>query len=148
MDLTDRVERVSWPELVSRSDVLSLHVPLTTATHHLVDGAVLSAMKPDAVLVNTARGPVVDEKALVEALASGVIAAAGLDVYEDEPALAPGLAELPNTVLFPHVGSATRSVRAEMARLCAENAVALSGGSARGRRQSCGVGRSQPATVR
>ena len=128
-DLTGRVERVPWPELVARSDLLSLHVPLTPATHHLVDGAVLGAMKPDAVLVNTARGPVVDEKALVEALASGVIAAAGLDVYEDEPALAPGLAELPNTVLLPHVGSATRSVRAEMARLCAENAVALSRGS-------------------
>ncbi len=127
-DLTGRVERVPWSELVARSDVLSLHVPLTTATHHLVDEAVFAAMKSDAVLVNTARGPVVDEKALVEALRSDAIAAAGLDVYEDEPALAPGLVELPNTVLLPHVGSATRSVRAAMARICAENAVALSGG--------------------
>jgi glyoxylate reductase len=82
-------------------------------------------MKSDAVLVNTARGPVVDEKALVEALGSGAIAAAGLDMYEDEPALAPGLVEMPNAVLLPHVGSATRAVRAAMARMCAENAVAL-----------------------
>ena len=85
-------------------------------------------MKSDAVLVNTARGPVVDEKALVQALRSGVIAAAGLDVYEDEPALAPGLVEMSNTVLLPHVGSATRAVRAAMARMCAYNAVALSRG--------------------
>jgi glyoxylate reductase len=127
-DLTGRVERAPWPELVARSDVLSLHVPLTTATHHLVDKAVFAAMKSDAVLVNTARGPVVDEKALVETLRTGAIAAAGLDVYEDEPALAPGLVEMTNTVLLPHVGSATRAVRAAMARMCAENAVALSRG--------------------
>jgi len=127
-DLADQVEQVSWPELVSRSDVLSLHIPLTAATHHLVDKAVLDAMKSDAILVNTARGPVVDEKALVAALASGVIAAAGLDVYEDEPALAPGLVDMPNTVLLPHVGSATRAVRSAMSRMCAENAVALSRG--------------------
>jgi glyoxylate reductase len=127
-DLTGRVERVPWPELVARSDVLSLHVPLTASTHHLVDKAVFAAMKSDAVLVNTARGPVVDEKALVEALRSGAIAAAALDVYEAEPALAPGLGEMPNTVLLPHVGSATRTVRAAMARMCAENAVALSRG--------------------
>ena len=82
-------------------------------------------MKPTAILVNTARGPIVDEAALVTALRTGEIAGAGLDVYEDEPALVSGLAELPNTVLLPHVGSATRAVRAEMARLCAQNAVAI-----------------------
>lgn len=82
-------------------------------------------MKPSAILINTARGPVVDEAALVVALREKWIAAAGLDVYEREPALEPGLAELSNTVLLPHVGSATVSVRSEMARLCATNAVAM-----------------------
>ena len=124
-EFAGRVEHVSWTDLVGMSDFLSIHVPLNDATHHLVDSDVLRAMKPSAILINTARGPIVDEAALVAALQSGEIAAAGLDVYEDEPALAPGLAELPNTVLLPHVGSATVAVRAEMARLCAENAIAM-----------------------
>ena len=124
-----RVEHVSWDELVATSDFLSLHVPLTESTHHLVDARVLGAMKTSAILVNTARGPVVDESALVEALRGGVITGAGLDVYENEPATAPGLSELANTVLLPHVGSATVSVRSEMARLCAENAVAMAAGT-------------------
>ena len=85
-------------------------------------------MKPDAILINTARGPVVDEAALVEALRTGVIAGAGLDVFEDEPRLAAGLAELSNTVLLPHVGSATVRVRSEMARLSALNAIAIAEG--------------------
>ncbi|MEV0688485.1 D-glycerate dehydrogenase [Nocardia sp. NPDC050378] len=119
------VTHTDWNTLVTASDYLSLHVPLNAQTRHLVDAAVLAAMKPTAILINTARGPVVDEAALVAALRSGEIAGAGLDVYEDEPRLAPGLAALPNTVLLPHVGSATVSVRAEMARLCAENAVAM-----------------------
>ena len=89
---------------------------------------VLQRMKPTAILVNTARGPIVDEPALVQALQDGAIAGAGLDVYEAEPHLAPGLADLPNTVLLPHVGSATVAVRAEMARLCAMNAVAMARG--------------------
>lgn len=126
--LAGRVRYADWDELVRTSDFLSLHVPLTDATHHLVDERTLRAMKPTACLVNTSRGPVVDERALVEALRSGEIAGAGLDVYEDEPTLAEGLAELPNTTLLPHVGSATRSVRADMARLCAENAVAMARG--------------------
>jgi glyoxylate reductase len=81
-------------------------------------------MKPDAVLINTARGPVVDEAALVEALRAGRPGAAGLDVYESEPLLAPGLAQLPNTVLLPHLGSATRETRARMSELAAENLLA------------------------
>jgi glyoxylate reductase len=124
-EFAGRVRHLSWPELVESSDYLSLHVPLTHQTRHLVNAEVLSRMKPSAILINTARGPVVDEHALVRALESGRIAGAGLDVYEAEPHLAPGLAKLPNTVLLPHVGSATVAVRAEMSRLCAGNAVAM-----------------------
>ncbi|MFD4248220.1 2-hydroxyacid dehydrogenase [Amycolatopsis thermoflava] len=124
------VERVDWDELVARSDFLSLHVPLTAETRHLVDASVLRRMKRSAILINTARGPIVDERALVEALRNGEIAGAGLDVYEDEPRPAPGLADLPNTTLLPHVGSATRSVRAKMAESCARNAIALASGEA------------------
>ncbi|MDT0548654.1 MULTISPECIES: D-glycerate dehydrogenase [Streptomyces] len=126
--LAGRVQFAEWDDLVRTSDFISLHVPLTDATHHLVDEKTLRAMKPTACLVNTSRGPVVDEKALVEALRSGEIAGAGLDVYEDEPALADGLADLPNTTLLPHVGSATCSVRATMAEVCANNAVAMARG--------------------
>ncbi|MGW6333149.1 2-hydroxyacid dehydrogenase [Nocardia rhamnosiphila] len=124
-EFAGRVQQLPWPELVATSDYLSLHVPLNAETRHLVDEAVLRSMKRSAILINTARGPIVDERALVTALRAGTIAGAGLDVYEDEPRLAPGLAELPNTVLLPHVGSATVPVRAEMARRCAENAVAM-----------------------
>ncbi|OZD71420.1 D-glycerate dehydrogenase [Rhodococcus sp. 05-340-1] len=128
-EFAGRVEHASWDEIVTTSDFLSLHVPLSDSTHHLVDAAVLGAMKPSAIVINTARGPVIDEAALVTALREGTVAAAGLDVYEREPALEPGLADLPNTVLLPHVGSATVSVRSEMARLCATNAAAMVGGS-------------------
>ena len=123
-----KVEFVEWHELLERSDFVSLHVPLTTDTRHLIDTTALGMMKESAILINTARGPVVDEEALVESLRTGGIFAAGLDVYENEPALAPGLAELTNSVLLPHLGSATASVRAEMARTCAENAVAMANG--------------------
>ncbi|WP_063059174.1 2-hydroxyacid dehydrogenase [Nocardia sienata] len=124
-EFAGRVRQLPWPELVATSDYLSLHVPLNAETRHLVDESVLRSMKRSAILINTARGPIVDERALVAALREGTIAGAGLDVYEDEPRLAPGLAELPNTVLLPHIGSATVPVRAEMARRCAENAVAM-----------------------
>lgn len=121
--------QVSWEELVERSDFLSLHVPLDESTHHLVDAAVLAAMKPTAILVNTARGPIVDERALVHALGEGHLAGAGLDVYEHEPALSPGLAELDSVVLLPHLGSATTQVRSRMAALSAENAIAMARGN-------------------
>lgn len=129
-EFAGKVRKVEWNELVAASDFLSLHVPLNEDTHHLVDAQVLGHMKPSAILINTARGPVVDEAALVEALGSGEIAAAGLDVFEDEPRLASGLAELPNTVLLPHIGSATVSVRADMSRLSALNAIAMASGRA------------------
>ncbi|HOK07090.1 MAG TPA: D-glycerate dehydrogenase [Syntrophales bacterium] len=111
-------------DLLARADFVSLHVPLSDETRHLIDAKALALMKPTAFLINTSRGPVVDEKALVSALRRGVIAGAGLDVYEDEPRLAPGLAELDNVVLLPHVGSATTETRTKMARLAARNLLA------------------------
>ncbi|GFG85587.1 2-hydroxyacid dehydrogenase [Mycolicibacter algericus] len=127
-EFAERVRQVGWEDLVAASDYLSLHVPLAEQTRHLVNAEVLRSMKPTAMLINTARGPVVDEQALITALKTNEIAGAGLDVYENEPRLAAGLAELPNTVLLPHIGSATVSVRAEMARLCAENAITMARG--------------------
>ena len=123
-----RVERVRAGDdlraALRRADVVSLHVPLTAETQHLIGAGELRAMKPDAILVNTSRGPVVDEPALVEALRSGEIAAAALDVYEREPDLAPGLRELDNVVLEPHTASATVEARTAMSRLAAENVIA------------------------
>jgi glyoxylate reductase len=111
-------------ELLAESDFVSLHVPLSPETHHLIDAGALARMKPTAYLINTARGPVVDERALVEALEAGRIAGAGLDVYEDEPRMAAGLADRPDVVLLPHLGSATRDSRSAMSRRAAENLVA------------------------
>jgi glyoxylate reductase len=122
-DLADRVTEVPLQELLRSADAISLHVPLTEATHHLIDEAALRSMRPTAVLVNTSRGPVVDEPALVLALRERWIGAAGLDVYENEPALAPGLVDCRNAVLSPHLGSATVTTRAAMARLTAQNAL-------------------------
>lgn len=121
--------RVGLEELLAGSDFVSLHVPLTDETRHLIDAAALAKMKSSAYLINTARGPVVDEVALVAALKSGRIAGAGLDVYEEEPRMAAGLAECPNTVLLPHLGSATRATRSAMARIAAENVIAVLRGS-------------------
>lgn len=120
-DLAGRVHEVDLATLFAESDVVSLHVPLTDATHHLVNEARLRSMRPTAYLVNTSRGPVVDEPALVRALREGWIAGAGLDVYEDEPRMAPGLAECRNAVLAPHLGSATVTTRAAMAERTAAN---------------------------
>ncbi|HEU5063667.1 MAG TPA: D-glycerate dehydrogenase [Solirubrobacterales bacterium] len=118
-------ERMPLQRLLAEADVVSLHCPLTPETRHLIGAAELAAMKPSAVLVNAARGPVVDERALAEALASGQIAAAGLDVYEREPQVEPGLLELDNVVLAPHLGSATVETRAAMAELAARNAISV-----------------------
>ena len=114
--------------LLQRSDFVSLHVPLNEQTHHLMDAARLAQMKPGAYLVNTSRGPVVDEAALVAHLQAGGIAGAALDVYEREPAMAPGLAELNNVVLLPHLGSATLETRRAMAHTAAVNAHAVLSG--------------------
>ncbi len=110
---------VEFEELLATSDVVSLHCPLNDDSHHLIDAAALDRMKETALLVNTARGAVVDEAALVEALDDGAIAGAGLDVFEEEPNVHPGLVDQDRTVLAPHLGSATREARAEMAAMCA-----------------------------
>jgi len=120
--------RLSLEALLAEADFVSLHVPLTSQTRHLIGRGELARLKPTAVLINTARGAVVDETALVEALRAGQLAYAGLDVYENEPALAPGLVDLPNVVLAPHLGSATRQTREAMGLLAVENLTrALSG---------------------
>ncbi len=119
---------VSFADLLARSDVLVLNAPSTAETRQVIDAAALGAMKHTALLVNTARGPLVDEAALVDALRSGVIAGAGLDVYEAEPAVHPGLRELDNVVLLPHLGSATHEARAAMVQLACDNLVAVLNG--------------------
>ena len=115
--------------LLAEADVVSLHVPLTAESRHLIGADELAAMRPGAVLVNTARGAVVDERALVEALRGGVIAGAALDVFEHEPEVEQGLLSLENVVLTPHLGSATRGTRIAMGMLCVEalRAVLLEG---------------------
>lgn len=117
-------ERVDLDRLLRESDFVSLHVSLDESTRHLIGARELGLMKPTAYLVNTSRGPVVDERALVSALRERRIAGAGLDVFENEPALAPGLAELDNVVIPPHLGSATIATRTRMATLAATNLVA------------------------
>jgi glyoxylate reductase len=110
----------SLPELLARSDTVSLHVPLTPSTRHLIGAAELALMKPTAVLVNTARGAVVDEAALARALEKGDLFAAGLDVYSEEPAIDPDVLAAPRTVLLPHIGSASTQTRTAMARMASQ----------------------------
>jgi glyoxylate reductase len=117
-------ERLDLDELLASSDVVSLHCPLTAETRHLIGDRELGLMKASAILINTARGPVVDEAALARALAANRIAAAGLDVYEQEPEVEPALLGLENVILSPHLGSATVETRAAMAVLAARNAIA------------------------
>ncbi|WP_457963045.1 D-glycerate dehydrogenase [Arthrobacter sp. D1-29] len=117
--------RVELDELLAISDIVSLHCPYGPATHHLISAEQLAAMKGSAYLINTARGPIVDEAALASALREGQIAGAGLDVFENEPTVHPGLLELDNVVLVPHLGSATVETRTAMAMLAADNALAV-----------------------
>lgn len=114
--------------LLAESDIVSLHVPLTHGTRHLIDRRRLELMKRTAVLVNTARGPVVDEEALAEALDNGTIFAAGLDVFEHEPAVSPRLLASPHAVVTPHIGSASRATRTRMARLASDGIVGVLAG--------------------
>lgn len=115
---------VTKEELLSQADIVTLHVPYSSATHHLIGWAELKRMKPTAILINASRGGVVDDQALIEALRSGTIAGAGLDVFENEPKFNPKFLELKNVVLAPHIASSSRATRYRMARLAAENLVA------------------------
>lgn len=117
--------RRSLPELLTESDFLSLHVPLTDGTYHLIGQYELAAMKPTAFLLNTSRGPVIDEAALVFALEAGLLAGAGLDVYEREPKISSKLLSLQNVVLLPHLGSATLETRVRMGLVCLNNVTAV-----------------------
>ncbi len=112
-------------EVLTQADFISLHVPLSEATRHLIGSRELGMMKSTAFLINTSRGPVIDEAALLTALQQGTIAGAGLDVYEREPLITAGLETLPNVVLLPHLGSATQQVRIKMGMLCVENIAAV-----------------------
>ncbi len=123
------VIQVDLAKLLGRADVVSLHVPASPETAGLIGADELRAMSPHAVLINTARGPLIDSAALAEALREGEIGAAGLDVYEGEPAVPAELLEAPRCVLLPHIGSATARARAAMARLAADNVLAVLGGS-------------------
>lgn len=123
-----RAERMELDELLAVSDFISLHVNLTPETRHMIDATTLAKCKPGAILVNTCRGGVADTAALVDALRDGTLAAAGLDVYENEPEVPEELVKLPNTVLVPHIGSASRATRDAMARLCADNVIAVLSG--------------------
>lgn len=121
--------RVDLGRLLAESDFVSVHVPLTQETHHLLSTPQFGQMKKSAILINTSRGPVIDEAALVEALKAGKIAGAGLDVYEREPAVHPGLISNPSVVLAPHIASATVRTRSEMSAMAARNmATAVRGG--------------------
>lgn len=111
----------SVEELLQTSDVVSVHVPLLPQTRHLINAERLALMKQSAYLINTSRGPVIDEKALVSALKEGVIRGAGLDVFEDEPALADGLSELENVTLTPHIASGSEETRGRMSEIVAVN---------------------------
>ena len=119
------VEYADLETLLKTADIVSVHVPLFPATHHLIGEKELKMMKPTAYLINTSRGPVIDEKALVETLKNKIIKGAALDVYENEPALTPGLAELDNIVLTPHIASASLETRSKMAEMAAENIIAV-----------------------
>ena len=120
--------RRSLDEVLAQADFLSLHVPLTKTTQYLISARELAMMKPTAMLLNTSRGPVIDEAALVSALQTGKIAGAGLDVYEHEPTIHPELAAMHNVVLLPHLGSATRETRIQMGQVCLDNIAAVLGG--------------------
>jgi len=118
-----QTQRIELNELLKTSDVITVHTPLTEETFHLIDSNRLKQMKSSAILINTSRGPVVDEAALIKALQTGVIASAGLDVFENEPTISPGLFDLDNVVLLPHNGTGTVDARIDMSRFVSQNII-------------------------
>ena len=126
--LPSQWEQRALPDLLKAADFVSLHVPLTPATHHLINARHLALMKPTAFLINTSRGPVIEETALVDALIQRRLAGAGLDVFEQEPVFHPSLRELRQVVLLPHLGSATLATRVRMGMICLDNIAALFAG--------------------
>ena len=127
-DRIEADEQAQWADLdvlLTESDFITIHTMLNDETRHLLDASAFERMKPTAFVINAARGPIIDESALVEALNTGQIAGAGLDVYEREPEMVKGLAACENAVLLPHLGSATRGTRDEMATMAAGNVVAM-----------------------
>lgn len=128
---TESALRATWVDketLFKESDFVTVHTPLIPETHHLIGAQEIAAMKRSAILINAARGPIVHEAALVEALSEGRIAGAGLDVFEEEPGIHPGLLTLPNVVLAPHIASASRETRTRMAAMAIENCLAVAQG--------------------
>ncbi len=121
----DGIVRRETADVIKESDIVSLHVPLLPSTHHLINMEVLKTMKPTAFLINTSRGPVVDEKALIEALEKDIIRGAGLDVYEFEPKLSKGLTKLPDVIITPHIASSRQSARDMMAVIASKNIVSF-----------------------
>ena len=121
-------EHRSLQDILGEADIVTIHVPLSPSTHHLIGARELAWMRPTAFLINTARGPIIDEGALVNALKTGIIAGAGLDVYEQEPSLHPAMAQLKQVVLLPHLGSATLHARVQMGLVCLENIEAVLNG--------------------
>ncbi|MFA4890571.1 MAG: D-glycerate dehydrogenase [Candidatus Paceibacterota bacterium] len=115
----------SIEDVLKNSDYVSIHVPLLPETKHLINAEKLKMMKPSAYLVNTSRGPIIDEAALVDALKNKTIKGAALDVFENEPALAPGLADLENVIITPHIASATEETRSKMSEIAADNIIAV-----------------------
>jgi glyoxylate reductase len=115
-------------DLLKEADIISLHTPLTHQTHHLIDARKFSLMKRGAYLINMARGPVVDEQALVKALQTGKLAGAGLDVFENEPEVHPALLDMPNVCLAPHIGGGTQESRHAARQLCIDNVLAVLSG--------------------
>jgi glyoxylate reductase len=124
IEKTNGVEYAELDQLLRESDFVTIHTDLNPSTHHLLNAEAFEKMKPTAYLINTSRGPVVDEAALVRALQAKTIGGAALDVFENEPEMSPGLGELDNVVVVPHIASASRDTRNRMATMCAENAVA------------------------
>ena len=118
-------EHRSLQNILGEADIVTIHVPLSPSTHHLIGAREMAWMRPTAFLINTARGPIIDEGALVNALKTGIIAGAGLDVYEQEPSLHPAMAQLKQVVLLPHLGSATLHARVQMGLVCLENIEAV-----------------------